>query len=221
MGHGIRIALIDDHEVVRAGFRRLLEQVPAFEVVGEAGNGHDAYQVLSSQEIDVAVMDISMPGVTGLEVIRRLRSRGARVRVLVLSVHESPSVVQRAFNAGADGYLGKSGAADELISAIHAVAGGNRYLSAGVARKLATMVLSSGPTSVTETLTAREFEVLRMFSGGASISDVAAALHVSPKTVANNLSSIKLKLGARNHADLMRVAIGNGIGDHVAEELPT
>lgn len=211
------VLLVDDHQVVRAGFRRLIEQVPSFEVVGEAGNGQDAYRMLSEQPVDLVVMDISLPGFSGLEVIRRLRAHGDRTRVLVLSVHESPGVVQRAFTAGANGYLGKSGAADELVTALRAVASGQRYLSGEIARQLATMALEMRPGSGPESLTAREFEVLRLFVAGAAIDEMASALHLSPKTVANNLSGIKLKLGARSHADLMRLAIEHGVGFPAAE----
>jgi two-component system, NarL family, invasion response regulator UvrY len=129
----------------------------------------------------------------------------------MFSVHESANVVQRALDAGANGYLSKASAGDEIVDAVAAVSAGKRYLGAGVARKLAETVLTSEPMAPSEKLTRREFEVLRLFSAGKTIEELASILHISPKTVANSLSSIKSKLGVRTQAELMRVAMERGI----------
>ena len=209
----VQILLVDDHEVVRGGIRRLLEQVDGFDVVAEASSGEEAYHMLGSINPDVAVVDISLPGMSGIEAIRRMRVRHARVRLLIFSVHESASVVQRALDAGADGYLSKASVGDELIAAVQAVADGRRYLGANVARKLAELVLTPGHEAGAAKLTRREFEVLRLFSAGQNIEEAANALHLSPKTVANALTSIKSKLGARSHVDIMRLAMEQGLAD--------
>ena len=129
----------------------------------------------------------------------------------MFSVHESANVVQRALDAGANGYLSKASAGDEIVDAVTAISAGKRYLGADVARKLADMVLTYEPSSASEKLSRREFEVLRLFSAGHSIEELATVLHISPKTVANSLSSIKSKLGVRTQAELMRVALERGI----------
>ena len=213
----VRILLVDDHEVVRSGIRRLLEQVRGFEVVAEAASGEQAYQLMSTVVFDVAVVDISLPGMSGIETVRKMRARNPQARLLIFSVHESASVVQRALEAGANGYLSKASVGDEMVAAVHSVAAGKRYLGAAVARKLADLVLSPGAAGP-ERLTRREFEVLRLFSAGRDIDEMALALCVSPKTVANTLSAIKAKLGARNHADIMRRAIEQGIGDDAVSD---
>jgi DNA-binding NarL/FixJ family response regulator len=207
----IKIILVDDHEVVRGGIRRLLEQVDRFQVVAEASSGEEAYHLMAEMNPDVVVMDISMSGMSGIETIRKIRLRGDRVKLLMFSVHESANVVQRALDAGANGYLSKASAGDEIVDAVTAISAGKRYLGADVARKLADMVLTYEPSSASEKLTRREFEVLRLFSAGNSIEELATVLHISPKTVANSLSSIKSKLGVRTQAELMRVALERGI----------
>lgn len=207
----LRILLVDDHEVVRSGFRRLLEQSGEFSVVGECASAEEAYHFLAQHPVDVTVMDISLPGMSGIEGVRRIRMRDRYARVLVFSVHESAVVVRRALVAGAAGYLSKASAADEMVDAVRVVAAGRRFLGADVARRLADRVHEPDEFTITSRLTRREFEVLRLFSHGQSIEEAAASLHVSPKTVANNLSAIKQKLGARSHADVMRLAIESGL----------
>jgi DNA-binding NarL/FixJ family response regulator len=212
----VRIMLVDDHEVVRGGIRRLLEQVKGFEVVAEAASGEAAYQMMGTVEFDVAVVDISLPGMSGIETVRRMRVRNPRAKLLIFSVHESASVVQRALDAGANGYLSKASVGDEMATAVHAVSEGRRYLGSNVAQRMADLALMPGHPAGNAKLTRREFEVLRLFSSGHNIEEAASALHVSPKTVANTLSSIKGKLGARSHADIMRLAMEQGKDDLLA-----
>ncbi len=211
MKDAVQILLVDDHEVVRGGIRRLLEQVDHFQVIAEASSGEEAYHLMAEIHPHVVVMDISMSGMSGIETIRKMRARGDQVKLLMFSVHESANVVQRALDAGANGYLSKASAGDEIVDAVTAISAGKRYLGADVARKLADMVLTYEPSSASEKLSRREFEVLRLFSAGNSIEELATVLHISPKTVANSLSSIKSKLGVRTQAELMRVALERGI----------
>lgn len=211
----INIILVDDHEVVRGGIRRLLEQVDRFQVIAEASSGEEAYHLMAELHPHVVVMDISMSGMSGIETIRKIRARGDEVKLLMFSVHESANVVQRALDAGANGYLSKASAGDEIVDAVTTVSMGKRYLGASVARKLAETVLMVEPNTPSEKLTRREFEVLRLFSAGKTIEDLAVVLHISPKTVANSLSSIKSKLGVRTQAELMRVALERGFDSSV------
>lgn len=206
----IRILLADDHEVVRAGLRRLLESEPGFEIVAEAGSGEDAYRKLGALRIDVAVIDLSMPGMGGLEAIRRIRARRSEVKILVFSIHESACFAQRALSAGAEGYLTKSSPAAAMIEAVRAVAEGRHWLAREVAQNLALQSLGQQGSPMSE-LTAREFEVLRLFALGRQPDEIAVALHLSAKTVANHLSLIKQKLGARSAAELMRRALDWGL----------
>jgi DNA-binding NarL/FixJ family response regulator len=217
MNRRLRILLVDDHEVVRCGFRRLLELAGDFEVAAEAAAGEDAYRLLASTSPDVVVMDISMPGLSGIETLRRMRAGNRHVKILIFSVHESAGVVQRTLDAGASGYLSKASAAEEMVTAVRAVAANQRYLGAQIARNLASVVREPRPGAAAAQLSRREFEVLRLFSTGRSIEEAAGTLSVSPKTVANSLSAIKHKLGTRSHAELMRLALVRGLPDGLPE----
>lgn len=206
----IRILLADDHEVVRAGLRRMLESEPGFEIVAEADSGEEAYRKLAALRVDVAVIDLSMPGMGGIEAIRRMRARRPEVKILVFSIHESAGFAQRALSAGAEGYLTKASPASAMIEAVRAVAEGRHWLAREVAQNLALQSLGQQGNPMSE-LTAREFEVLRLFALGRQAEEIAAALHLSAKTVANHLSLIKQKLGVRSSAELMRRALDWGL----------
>lgn len=206
----IRILLVDDHEVVRAGLRRMLESEAGMEIVGEADSGEEAYRILVALGVDVVVLDLSMPGMGGLEAIRRIRARRPEVKILVFSIHESAGFAQRALGAGAEGYLTKSSPATAMVDAIRAVADGRHWLAREVAQNLALNSLGQQGNPMSE-LTAREFEVLRLFALGKPPREIAAALHLSAKTVANHISLIKQKLAVRSAAELMRRALDWGL----------
>jgi two-component system invasion response regulator UvrY len=209
----IRVMLVDDHAVVRMGFRLLLQATRDIEVVAEAESGEQALQQCgkdAAQAIDVVVLDLSMPGMGGLEALRRLRARDPALRVLVLSAHEDTAHPQRALKSGAAGYLSKRSAAEALIDAVRSVAAGQRYIDPDVARKLALAQLG-GETNPVDALSEREFEVFVQLARGRSVAEIAAQLKLSPSTVGTHLYSIKQKLDANNQAELALIAVRWGL----------
>ncbi len=201
----IRVLLVDDHSVVREGYRRLLEREPGIEVVGEAANAAEACARAVALAPDVVVMDISLPGVSGIEGMRRMLARRPDLRVLIFSMHDDAIFCVRALEAGALGYLSKSSAPEALVKAVQAVSRGTRYLSPDVADKMAQRSSSQAAAGL-EQLTTREFEVLRLLVRGESLGQIAERLGLSEKTVANHQSTIRDKLGVRNSLQLARVA---------------
>lgn len=202
----IRIVLVDDHAVVRSGYRRLLDAEPDFAVVGEAASAPQANALVAHARPDVAVVDLSLKGSSGLEAIAGMRARRPDLRVLVLSMHDSAGHVAQALKAGAHGYLTKNSEPEDLIAGIRAVMRGARVLSSDVAA--AAVATTAAPLSG---LTPREFDMLRLLVHGASVQVIASRLTVSPKTVANTLTSVRQKLGADNDFRLMHLAARLGI----------
>ena len=222
----ITVLLVDDHAVVREGYRRLLERNADIRVVGEAGNAALAYQLFRDHAPQVVVLDISLPDVSGIEVLRRILAREPRARVLVFSMHEEPIFPERAMRAGALGYITKASAPEVLVNAVRAVAAGRLFLSDDVAQTLALRNLQAGGTAL-GVLSDREFEVLRMLALGEPLGVIADRLGLSQKTVANYQSSIRQKLGAQTPAQLLRIAArfgvvsdAGGMMDELPGELP-
>ena len=205
----VSVLLVDDHAVVREGYRQLLERAGDIAVVGEAGNGEQALELMDSLKPQVVVMDIAMPGVSGIECMRRMLARDPGVRVLIFSMFEDVIYARRAMQAGAQGYVTKASAPEVLVEAVRSVAGGRRYLSSEIARDLALSNLSPEPGG--ESLSAREFEVLRLIVQGLSLRDIGERLGVNPKTVANHQSVIRQKLGADSAVQLLRIAARLGL----------
>ena len=206
----IRVMLVDDHAVVRVGFRMLLETSGEVEVVGEAESGEVAYREFARIRPDVAIMDLSMPGMGGIETVRRLLARDRSARIPVLSAHEDSAHPRRVLKAGALGYLSKRGAPEELLDAVRAVAAGRIYLEAEIARKLALHDLAAPGQSI-ESLSEREFAVFIKLARGESVQAIAQTLSLSPNTVGTHLYNIKQKLGAGNQAELTLIAVRNGL----------
>ncbi|CAM8359602.1 response regulator [Candidatus Methylopumilus planktonicus] len=204
------IVLVDDHAVVRAGVRRLLEQEPLFEVIGEAESGEKAYQILAELKPDVMVMDLSMPGMGGLEAIRRILMRYEKAKILVLSMHEDLSFANQALKLGAKGYLTKNTLADDLVKSIETVTQGDVFLSDEIAKKMAMQSISGNQDPVHE-LSAREFEIFRLLAEGLDIDAIASTLNISSKTVSNYQTMIKQKLNINTPIELIRYAIKVGI----------
>ena len=204
----IRLLLVDDHPVVRAGYQRLLEQAGDMRVVAQAGNADEALAAFTAHEPDVTVTDLAMPGLGGLELIRRLLARSANARVLVFSMHDSAMLVRRAFEVGARGYLSKSSAPESLLDAVRRVHGGDNYLSPDLPADLLQL---GTPPALLDVLTPREFEIFRLLARGESLSDCATLLKLSQKTISNHQTTIKEKLGVRTTAALVHLALRHGV----------
>jgi DNA-binding NarL/FixJ family response regulator len=201
---------VDDHAVVRAGVRRLLEQEPLFEVTGEAESGEKAYQIFGELKPDVMVMDLSMPGMGGLESIRRILMRYEKAKILVLSMHEDLSFANQALKLGAKGYLTKNTLADDLVKSIETVTQGDVFLSDEIAKKMAMQSISGNQDPVHE-LSAREFEIFRLLAEGLDIDAISSTLNISSKTVSNYQTMIKQKLNINTPIELIRYAIKVGV----------
>lgn len=208
----IRVLLVDDHAVVREGYRRLLEATPEIRVVAEAGNGEHAYARFMEDDPDVVVMDITLPGISGFEVLRRILGRQPAARVLMFSMHEDPVFVLRALDGGARGYLTKASAPDMMVEAVQSIAAGGRFVPPELARKLQVRALSEERLRL-DALSEREFEVLRLLAAGHGLAEIAELLCVSSKTVANYQTSIRQKLGCDNAMQLLRIALTCGLAD--------
>lgn len=205
----IRILLVDDHAVVRAGYRALLEDSPMLQIVSEADNGETAVKLFSDLAPDIVIMDLSMPGIGGIEAIRRIIQRKHDARILAFSMHEDTIFVEQALQAGARGYVGKSSAPEVLVEAVKAVASGNIFLDPDIAQRLAFQK-TRGPNSPITGLSTREFEIFCLLAEGGTVADIAKRLSLSNKTVANYATQIKAKLGINTVAEMARIAIRNG-----------
>ena len=206
----VRVLLVDDHAVVREGYQRLLERAPDIAVVGEASSAAGAYQAFCRLAPNVVVMDISLPDTSGIEAIRRLLARDPAARVLAFSIHDEPVFAERAFRAGAAGYVTKASAPEVLVDAVRKVARGERFLSSDIAQALALGRLRGGEPDLA-CLSAREFEIVRRLAQGHTIRAIAESLCLSTKTVSNHQSAIRKKLGAPTPAHLVRIAARSGL----------
>lgn len=206
MSNTVTIMLVDDHAIVREGYRSLLQKQAEFEVICEAGDGNEAYNHYKQYQPDVVVMDISLPGQSGLKAIERIRQYDGSARVLVFSMHQNPSFALQATRAGALGYITKSSEPEALIRAIHQVAQNKHTLSADIAQALAMEKLGQEQSALDE-LTVREFEILRLLVDAKSNQAIADMLNISPKTVSNSHYIIKKKLGVSSDIELTRLAI--------------
>ena len=197
MSSVINIMLVDDHAVVRMGFKMLLESASDVKVVAEAENGEQAIKLYMEHQPDVVVMDITMPGIGGMEAIERIMAKDNTARILVLSAHEDSVHPKRVLNAGALGYLTKRSAPEELIKAIRTISQRKRYLEANIAQQMAIQQLS-GEANPVDVLSAREFEVFMALAKGKTTNEIADTLCLSPRTVGTHLYNIKQKLDANN-----------------------
>jgi len=205
----MRVLLADDHSLVRAGLRALLNEIPNVDVIAEASNGVQAVQLTRQLRPDIALLDISMPNLSGLAALRQLNGAAPATRVLLLSMHDDDAYVTEAIHAGAAGYLIKDCAVEELALALHAVARGDCYLSPSVSRKLAQAFKNGGGSA--PVLTPRQIEILRQVAQGASSKEIARALGLSIKTVETHRAQIMERLGIRDVAGLVRYAVRSGL----------
>jgi len=207
----IQVLLVDDHAVVRTGFRLLLQSQPDITVAAEAQSGEAACQIYAELSPDVVVMDLGMPGMGGLEAVRRIRARNPAARVLALSAHDDPMHARRALREGALGFLSKRSAPEALIEAIATVAAGRRYIDPSLAQKLALAEIEGAARSPVEQLSEREFEVFIRLAGGATVQKIADDLKLSASTIGTHLYNIKQKLGVVNQSELTLLAIRHGL----------
>ena len=202
----IKTLLVDDHEVVRAGYRRLLESTGKIEVVAEAADGEDAYRLYVKHQPTVVVMDLSMPGIGGLDASRRILTRDVSARILVFSVHENEIYLNRALDLGILGYISKRSASRVMVDAVRHVAKGELYIGQEMTSFLVKRTASTDSQLIAG-LSPREFEVFRLRAEGKSVNEIAEMLNVSPKTIGHHNTSVKQKLGLANSAELTRLAI--------------
>ncbi len=210
MANPMRILLVDDHAVVRAGFKTLLENQGELRVIAEAESGEAACRLFIEHAPDIVIMDLSMPGVGGIEAIRRIVSRASDARVLVFSMHEDIAFVEQALQAGARGYIGKSSAPVVLVEAVRQIANGNIYIDPDIAQRLAYQKVK-GNNSPFQILSTREFEIVCLLAEGLSVNAIANRLALGYKTVGNYATQIKNKLEVENNAELTRLAIRHGL----------
>ncbi|MGJ7509822.1 response regulator [Variovorax sp. GT1P44] len=208
----LRVLLVDDHAIVRQGLMRLLDAEANDWALTEAVTAFQALDLLRENEYDLALVDLTMPGMTGLELVHRIKTEFASVRVLVLSMHAEEQYALRAFKAGADGYVTKDAAATELIGAVHRVAAGGAYVTASLAERVVRQVNKSAEAPRHSLLTDREFEVLRRIATGQRLTEIGDALHLSVKTVSTHKTRIQEKLEISSTAELIRYALENDIG---------
>ena len=213
--HKLTVMLVDDHAVVRMGFKLLLEACKDIEVVAEADSGEAAYKACEAAVPDVVVMDIAMAGIGGIEAIKRLTAKYKSIHILALSAHEDVSHPMRALQAGALGYLSKRSAPDALIDAIRATARGQRYVDIQIAQRIA-MEAINGDRNPVGKLSGREFEVFEQLARGQSVTQISETLNLSGSTVGTHLYNIKQKLGLNNQAEMTLLAVRHGL-IHITE----
>jgi DNA-binding NarL/FixJ family response regulator len=206
----MRILVVDDHAIVRSGIRRLLASRPGLDL-HEAASGEEALEQVRAGAFRLLILDLNLPGLGGLELLRRLRKAAPRLPVLVFSLHTEAIYATRAMEAGARGYVSKNAAPEEFLAAVDCVLAGGTAIERDIAGEIAT--LENSDNAYLRPLTQRDLEILRLLAAGNNLGDIAAALGIAYKTVANNLSRIKEKLGVSHTAELIRIAIGRGLTD--------
>lgn len=205
----IKVLVADDHAIVRRGLRQILAETPDIMVGGEAANAQEVLDLVRGQHWSVVILDLSLPGSSGLELLADLRKEKPDLRVLVLTVHPEDQYAVRAIRAGAAGFLTKESAPEKLIEAVRKIASGGRYVSAELAETLASALAGESRGAPHERLSDREFEILKMLASGKTVSDVARELTLSVKTVSTHRTRILKKMGMKNNAELTSYAVRN------------
>lgn len=208
---GLHLLLVDDHTTVREGLKHILTCSDAGWTVAEASSGFGALDALRRARFDLAIVDLSMPGMNGLDLIARVRAEFAQLPLLVLTMHAEDAYALRAFKAGANGYLTKDSAADELIQAVHKVASGGAYVSAALAERVVMQLNKPADEPPHARLTTREFDILQRLIAGQRATDIARALHLSHKTISTHKTRIMAKLSLDNTAALIRYGLTHGL----------
>ena len=206
----MRVLIVDDHRIVASGCRALFADDPDIDIL-EAADAESGERVFNEQRPDISVLDINLPTVSGFELARRILGRDASARIIMFSMNDDPVFAKRAIEVGAKGYVSKTGDPQDLVEAIREVGNGGVYLPPAMARSIAFAGASFAQSPLSK-LTSREMEILRLLSAGKSLSEIAWLIHSSYKTVANTSSIMRQKLGVRTSAELVRLAITNGVG---------
>ena len=209
----IRIVIADDHTIVREGLKQLLAAAGDLNVVGEARDGQEVMQQVRDNDFDVLLLDMSMPGKSGTELIKQVKDEKPKLRVLVLSMHEEHQYAVRAIKAGASGYLTKDSASTQLVTALRKVSAGGAFISAEVAEALALSARSQREGPPHTALSDREYQVFQMLASGTSVSEIASRLNLSVKTVSTHKARLLEKLGARNQTELVHYALRHRLID--------
>ena len=213
----IRIVLADDHTIVREGLKQLLLGAEGFEVAAEASDAHEVMKIVRELEFDLLLLDMSMPGKSGIEIIKQVRAEKPKLRILVLTMHEERQYAIRAIRAGASGYLTKESASGQLVEAIRKVAGGGAFISAEVAEQLALGAMPDAKGAPHEALSDREFQVFRMIAEGKSVSDIAGRLNLSVKTVSTHKANIMQKMRIETVGELIRYALAHRLVEETSD----
>jgi DNA-binding NarL/FixJ family response regulator len=208
----IRLVIADDHSIVREGLKQLLAASSDFQVVGEAANGHEVLARLREIEFDLLLLDMSMPGRSGIELIKQIKSENPKMRILVFTMHQEQQYAVRAIKAGASGYLTKDSASDLLPTAIRKIASGGAYITPAVAEQLALDAMPHSSAAPHLSLSDREFQVMRMLVAGTSVTAIADELHLSVKTISTHKARLMQKMGLASQADLVRYAMSHDLG---------
>jgi DNA-binding NarL/FixJ family response regulator len=207
----VRIVVADDHTIVREGLKQILAGQPDFQVIAEASDGHEALKRVRELEFDVLLLDMSMPGKSGVELIRQVKAEKPKLRILVLTMHEEHQYAVRAIRAGASGYLTKEGASSQLVTALRKVASGGAYISAEVAEQLALNAMPDASGPLHERLSDREFQVFTMIAQGKSVSEIAERLNLSVKTVSTHKANLLQKMNMTTQGELIRYALEHNL----------
>ena len=211
----IRIVIADDHAIVREGLKRIVSGVTGMQVAGEAADGTEVMERVRELEFDILLLDLSMPGRSGMELIKRVRAEKPGLRILVLSMHQEQQYAVRAIKSGASGYLTKESAPAQLEQAIRKIAGGGAYVTSEVAEQLALGAMPGAQSAPHEALSDREFEVMRLLVAGVSVTEAAERLKVSVKTVSTHKANLMHKLGLANQTEMIRYAMRHGLADAI------
>jgi DNA-binding NarL/FixJ family response regulator len=209
----IRVVIADDHQILREGLKQLLQAAGDVVIAGEAGDGFEVLERVRTLDFDVLLLDMSMPGKSGVELIRQVKSEKPKLRILVLSMHEEHQYAVRAIRAGASGYLTKESAAAKLVAALRKVGSGGAFISAEVAERLAQEAMPHAEGPPHAALSDREYQVFRMLVNGQTVTEIAATLHLSGKTVSTHKARLMEKLGVENNAELVHYAVRHRLGD--------
>ena len=209
----IKVLIADDHAVVRKGLRQIISETTDIVVADEADNGHEVLEKISKKDYDVVVLDISMPGRSGLDVLKQIKKEKPGLSVLILSIYPEEQYAIRVLKTGASGYLTKDSAPDELISAIRKVSKGGKYITPSLAEKLAVHMNSDFEKPPHELLSNREYQVMRMIASGKTVGEIAELLSLSVKTISTYRSRILVKMNMKNNSELTHYAIKNKLVD--------